>query len=80
VVVVVIYSGIVVDQNQALRFALDIARGMEFLHNMEPMVPNMRLSSKHILVSEHLDPILTSRLNYHLLSHPRPGLISPIIK
>jgi hypothetical protein len=43
--------GIVVDQNQALRFALDIARGMEFLHAMEPLIPNLALNSKHVMVS-----------------------------
>jgi len=43
--------GIVVDQNQALRFALDVARGMEFLHSMEPLIPNLTLNSKHIMVS-----------------------------
>ena len=44
-------AGIVVDQTQALRFAVDIARGMEFLHSLEPMIPHMRLSSKHIAYS-----------------------------
>lgn len=44
-------SGIVVDQNQALRFAMDIARGMEFLHSMEPMIPNFVLTSKHVMVN-----------------------------
>jgi len=43
-------EGIVVDQNQALRFALDVARGMEFLHSMEPLIPNLTLNSKHIMV------------------------------
>ena len=43
--------GIVVDQNQALRFALDVARGMEFLHSMEPLIPNLTLNSKHIMVT-----------------------------
>lgn len=42
--------GIVVDQNQALRFAIDIARGMEFLHTMEPAIPNLILTSKHVMV------------------------------
>jgi len=42
--------GIVVDQNQALRFALDVARGMEFLHSMEPLIPNLTLNSKHVMV------------------------------
>jgi len=45
-----IVEGIVVDQNQALRFALDVARGMEFLHSMEPLIPNLTLNSKHIMV------------------------------
>lgn len=43
--------GIVVDQNQALRFAIDIARGMEFLHTIEPAIPNLILTSKHVMVS-----------------------------
>jgi len=48
---VVDVEGIVVDQNQALRFALDVARGMEFLHSMEPQIPSLTLNSKHIMVS-----------------------------
>ena len=47
---VVYISGIVVDQNQALRFAIDIARGMEFLHSLDPGVPNLVLTSKHVMV------------------------------
>ena len=54
--------GIVVDQNQALRFALDIARGMEFLHAMEPMVPNLTLNSKHVMVSFLF--LLNAQANY----------------
>ena len=46
-----VFAGIVVDQNQALRFALDITRGMEFLHTMEPLVPDLYLTSKHVMVS-----------------------------
>jgi len=48
---VMVFVGIVVDQNQALRFALDVARGMEFLHSMEPLIPNLTLNSKHIMVT-----------------------------
>ena len=48
------FSDIVVDQNQALRFAIDIARGMEFLHTLEPGVPNLVLTSKHVMVSRCL--------------------------
>ncbi|KAI0222000.1 Integrin-linked protein kinase [Lamellibrachia satsuma] len=50
-------TGIVVDQNQALRFSLDIARGMEFLHSLEPMIPNMYLNSKHVMIDEDLAKI-----------------------
>lgn len=50
---VLIFVGIVVDQNQALRFAIDIARGMEFLHSMEPIIPNFVLTSKHVMVGRH---------------------------
>lgn len=43
-------AGIVVDQNQALRFAIDIAQGMEFLHTLEPPIQNLHLNSKHVMV------------------------------
>ncbi|VDO96023.1 unnamed protein product [Soboliphyme baturini] len=47
-------SGIVVDQPRAIRFAVDIARGMAFLHTLEPMVPRFFLNSKHVVVDEDL--------------------------
>uniref|UniRef100_A0A1E1XQL3 Putative integrin-linked kinase n=1 Tax=Amblyomma sculptum TaxID=1581419 RepID=A0A1E1XQL3_AMBSC len=47
-------SGMVVDQAQALKFAIDVARGMAFLHTLEPMIPNYQLSSKHIMVDEEM--------------------------
>ncbi|XP_052078585.1 integrin-linked protein kinase-like isoform X1 [Mytilus californianus] len=50
-------TGIVVDQNQALRFAIDIARGMEFLHTLEPMIPDLVITSKHIMIDEDLAKI-----------------------
>lgn len=40
------------DQNQCLKLALDVARGMEFLHTMEPLIPNLHLNSKHIMVGD----------------------------
>ena len=58
--VMIFPAGIVVDQNQALRFALDVARGMEFLHSLEPMIPNLYLNSKHVMVSSYL-PYFVSR-------------------
>ncbi|XP_003741672.1 integrin-linked protein kinase homolog pat-4 [Galendromus occidentalis] len=47
-------ENVVVDNAQALRFALDIARGMAFLHTLEPMIPNLCLSTKHVMVDELL--------------------------
>lgn len=44
-------TSVVVDTAQALKFALDIARGMAFIHSLEKLVPNLYLSSKHIMVS-----------------------------
>ncbi|XP_056013002.1 integrin-linked protein kinase-like isoform X4 [Ostrea edulis] len=69
-------TGIVVDQNQALRFAIDIARGMEFLHTIEPAIPNLILTSKHVMIDEDL----TARVNMgdHKFSfHERGKLYSP---
>ncbi|VUZ51784.1 unnamed protein product [Hymenolepis diminuta] len=61
---------------QALRFALDIAKAMEFLHSPELKVPNFRLNSRHVLVDEDVakigspidddmpeDEMLTARLD-----------------
>ncbi|CAH8623371.1 unnamed protein product [Dicrocoelium dendriticum] len=39
---------------QALKFAVDIAKGMEFLHTPELKVPNFRLNSKHVMVDEDI--------------------------
>nr|CAG4651746.1 EOG090X04G6 [Triops cancriformis] len=52
-------QGLVVDTAQAIRFALDIARGMAFLHSLEKQLPNFQLSSKHIMIDEDL----TARIN-----------------
>ncbi|XP_076061927.1 integrin linked kinase isoform X3 [Oratosquilla oratoria] len=47
-------TSIVVDTAQALKFALDIARGMAFLHSLDRLVPNLYLSSKHVMIDEDL--------------------------
>jgi integrin-linked kinase len=49
----------VVDQGLALKFAIDIARGMAFLHTLDPLIPRFYLSSKHVLI----DDDLTARVN-----------------
>lgn len=43
-------SDFVVDQTQAVKFALDIANGMAFLHTLEPMIPRHYLNSKSVMV------------------------------
>lgn len=52
-------TGVVVDTAQALRFALDIARGMSFLHSLERIIPTYLLNSHHVMIDEDL----TARIN-----------------
>lgn len=47
-------SSVVIDHGQAVRFALDIARGMSYLHSLDPMLLRFYLSSKHVVVDEEL--------------------------
>ncbi len=44
-------AGVVVDTHQAIKFAIDVARGMAFLHTLNPLIPRFRLSSKHVMAS-----------------------------
>lgn len=46
----------VVDQMQAVKFAFDIARGMAFLHTLEPLIPRHHLNSRSIMVSGAAGP------------------------
>ncbi|GBM04172.1 Integrin-linked protein kinase pat-4 [Araneus ventricosus] len=52
-------TGIVVDTAQALKFAIDICKGMAYLHTLEPYIERLYLSSKHIMI----DDDLTARIN-----------------
>lgn len=47
-------SSVVIDHSQAVRFAVDIARGMAFLHTLEPACYRYHLSSKHVVIDEDL--------------------------
>lgn len=49
----------VVDKQQAVKFALDIARGMAYLHSLDPLIPRLYLNSSHVLI----DDDLTARIN-----------------
>ena len=39
------------DHVQSVKFAVDIAKGMVYLHSMEPLIPRLYLSSYHVMVS-----------------------------
>lgn len=45
------FPDFVVDQMQAVKFAFDIARGMAFLHTLEPLIPRHHLNSRSVMVS-----------------------------
>lgn len=49
----ILLSDFVVDHTQAVKFALDIACGMAFLHTLEPMIPRHYLNSKSVMVRRH---------------------------
>lgn len=43
-------SGIIVDHEQGMKFALDIAKGMEYLHSLDQLIPRLYLKSTHVMV------------------------------
>lgn len=43
-------AGVVVDTAQAIRFALDVAKGMAYLHSLERIIPEYLLNSCHVMV------------------------------
>ncbi|XP_061845845.1 integrin-linked protein kinase isoform X2 [Colius striatus] len=47
-------TNFVVDQMQAVKFALDIARGMAFLHTLEPLIPRHHLNSRSVMIDEDM--------------------------
>lgn len=68
------------DQSQAVKFALDMARGMAFLHTLEPLIPRHALNSRSVMVRSQLPswpgppevPSLTRAGLTSLLSHRSP--------
>uniref|UniRef100_UPI00358F473F integrin-linked protein kinase-like n=1 Tax=Myxine glutinosa TaxID=7769 RepID=UPI00358F473F len=47
-------TDLVVDQAQAVRFGVDVARGMAFLHTLEPPIPRLCLNSHSVMIDEDL--------------------------
>ena len=56
-------TGLVVDTARALQFAIDIAKGMSFLHSLDREMPNFHLNSKHVMIDCVADDELTARIN-----------------
>lgn len=56
-------TGLVVDTNRALQFALDIAKGMQYLHSLDRQMPRYHLNSKHVMIDCVADDELTARVN-----------------
>ncbi|XP_057637199.1 integrin-linked protein kinase-like isoform X2 [Chionomys nivalis] len=47
-------TNFVVDQSQAVKFALDMARGMAFLHTLELLIPRHALNSRSVMIDEDM--------------------------
>ena len=45
-------STVTVDHDRAILFAVDIANALSFLHTLEPLIPRLHISSKHIMIDE----------------------------
>ena len=56
-------TGVVVDSPRALQFAIDIAKGMSYLHSLDRQMPRLYLNSKHVLIDCLADDELTARVN-----------------
>ena len=39
------------DSHRALQFAIDVAKGMAYLHSLDRNMPRFHLNSKHVMVS-----------------------------
>jgi len=56
-------SGLVVDAAAGIQFAIDIAKGMAFLHSLERQLPRYYLNSRHVMIEQVSDEELVARLN-----------------
>lgn len=68
-------AGVVVDTAQAVRFAIDIARGMAYLHSLERIIPEYHLNSYHVMVSDIRGMMMSFRSLSNLLSVFPPLLL-----
>ena len=42
---------LVVDTARAIQFAIDVAKGMAFIHSLDRQLPRLYLNSHHVMVS-----------------------------
>jgi len=56
-------TGIVVDTGRAIQFAIDIAKGMAFLHSLDRQMPRLHLTSSHVMVDCVSEEELVARVN-----------------
>jgi len=56
-------SGLVVDATAAIQFAVDVAKGMAFLHSLDRQLPRYYLNSRHVMIDAVSDNELSARLN-----------------
>ncbi|XP_057313315.1 integrin-linked protein kinase-like [Hydractinia symbiolongicarpus] len=74
-------TGIVVDQVQAIKFALDIAKGMAYFHSLEPLIQRFNLTSFHVVIDEDLTARISMQdVRYSFQDHTkifRPNWMSP---
>jgi len=56
-------AGIVVDTGRAIQFAIDIAKGMAFLHSLDRQMPRLHLTSRHVMVDCVSEEELVARVN-----------------
>jgi len=56
-------TGLVVDTSRAIQFAIDIAKGMAFIHSLDRQLPRLYLSSMHVMIDCVSDDELVARVN-----------------
>jgi len=56
-------TGLVVDTAKAIQFAIDIAKGMAFIHSLDRQLPRLYLSSMHVMIDCVSDDELVARVN-----------------
>ena len=57
-------TGLVVDSARAVQFAIDVAKGMAFIHSLDRQLPRLYLNSHHVMVSHQ------AGCNYHPHHNP----------